>query len=239
LLKNREVSMFSKNYKTFVPIMFFMFCSVLAGQTTKNYDFKDFESVSVGYGMRVNISQSDSYSIKVEADERDFKYLRVEKVGSGLEFYIDKNGYHRRDEINIDITMPSLTDINLSGGSIGKIRMDVHSKNFDCDLSGGSILKGSLNCADIDIDLSGGSQLTLDGSGRDVEIDGSGGAIFHLGDFSVKDADISLSGGSIVSINMNGTLNASQSGGSQITYYGSAKIGNTSFSGGSGIRKGD
>jgi hypothetical protein len=220
LLKNREVSMFSKNYKTFVPIMFFMFCSVLAGQTTKNYDFKDFESVSVGYGMRVNISQSDSYSIKVEADERDFKYLRVEKVGSGLEFYIDKNGYHRRDEINIDITMPSLTDINLSGGSIGKIRMDVHSKNFDCDLSGGS-------------------QLTLDGSGRDVEIDGSGGAIFHLGDFSVKDADISLSGGSIVSINMNGTLNASQSGGSQITYYGSAKIGNTSFSGGSGIRKGD
>jgi hypothetical protein len=231
--------MFNKVHKLFAVLIFFSSYSVVTGQVTKNYDFRDFQAVSVGYGMRVNISQSDSYSIKVEADERDFSYLRVEKVGMELKFYIDKDRYHKRDEISIDITMPSLTEINLSGGSIGKIRMDVHSKNFDCNLSGGSILKGSVNCADIDIDLSGGSQLTLDGSGRNVEIDGSGGAIFHLRDFSVKDADISLSGGSIVSIDMNGTLNASQSGGSQITYYGKANIGNTSFSGGSGITRGD
>lgn len=231
--------MFDKDYKMFVTIIFFLSYSLLAGQTTRNYDFKDFESVSVGYGMKVDISQSNSYSIKVEADERDFEYLRVEKEVDELKFYIDRNNYHRRNEINIDITMPSLTEIDLSGGSIGKLSMDVQSKNFDCNLSGGAILKGSLKCANIDIDLSGGSQLTLAGNGKNVELDGSGGAIFRLKDFSVEDADISLSGGSQVSINMHGTLNASQSGGSQITYYGSAKIGDTSFSGGSGIRKGD
>ena len=228
-----------KIYKLLVVIIFFASYSIVNGQVTKNYDFTDFNAVNVGYGMKVDISQSDSYSILVEADERDFKYLKVEKEGSELEFYIDKNNYRRRSEINIKITMPALTEINLSGGSIGKISMDVASENFDCDLSGGAILEGSLRCANIDIDLSGGSQLTLKGNGRNAEIDGSGGAIFHLKDFSIKDADISLSGGSIVSIDMNGTLNASQSGGSQITYYGKADIGSTSFSGGSGITKGD
>jgi hypothetical protein len=231
--------MFNKVQKLIVVFICFSAYYVFAGQNTKNYDYKDFQTVSVGYGMKVDISQSDSYSIKVEADERDFEYLRVEKDGDELKFYIDKHSYHRRNEINIEITMPSLTEINLSGGSIGKMSMDVQSKNFDCDLSGGSILNGFLKCSNIDFNLSGGSIVTLEGRGRNAEIDGSGGAVFHLKDFSASDADISLSGGSVVSINMNGTLNASQSGGSQITYYGKANIGITSFSGGSGIIKGD
>jgi len=213
--------------------------AAFAGEVTKNYDYKDFQKVSVGYGMGVDISQSNSYSIEVKADEKDFEFLKVEKDGDELKFYIDKRNYHREDEINIKITMPALTGINLSGGSIGNLSMDVSSNNFNCGLSGGSILKGTLKCADIEIDLSGGSQITLEGKGVNAEINGSGGAIFHLKDFTVKNADISLSGGSKVAINMNGTLNASQSGGSQITYYGNGDIGNTSFSGGSGISKGD
>ena len=230
------------NNRTIMLVFIFLFftaASPLAGEVTKKYDYKDFHTVSVGYGMKVDISQSDTYSIEVNADERDFKYLEVEKDGDELKVYIDKNNYHKKGDINIKITMPVLTGMNLSGGSIGKITMDVSSKDFDCALSGGSILKGSLKCAEIEISLSGGSQVTLKGNGKDSEIDGSGGSIFDLEDFKVRNADISLSGGSQVSINMNGTLNASQSGGSQITYFGNADIGSTSFSGGSGIRKGN
>jgi hypothetical protein len=226
-------------FNKIIPVLFLIISTVFAGEVTKNYDHKDFQKVSAGWGMKVAISQSNSYSIEVKADEKDFEYLKVEKEGDELKFYIDKRNYHREDEIKIKVTMPALTRIDLSGGSIGKLSMDVSSKNFDCDLSGGSILKGSLKTADINIDLSGGSQLTLEGKGSNSEINGSGGAILHLKDFTVKNADISLSGGSQVSINMNGTLNASQSGGSQITYFGKADIGSTSFSGGSGIKKGD
>jgi len=220
-------------------LFFFAVSSSFAGDRMQSYDYKGFHKVSVGYGMQVDISQSDNYSVEVNADERDFQYLRVEKNGDELEFYINRNSYHKRGEIYIKITMPELTGIDLSGGSIGNISMDVSSKNFECELSGGAILKGSLKCSDIEIDLSGGSQSTLEGISKNAEIDGSGGSIFHLKDFKVKNADISLSGGSIVSINMDGKLTASQSGGSQITYYGNADIVNTSFSGGSGIRKGD
>jgi len=226
------------NSKIMLAIILFV-TTIFAGGKAKNYDYKDFQKVSVGYGMNVDISQSSSYSIEVKADEKDFEYLKVEKDGDELKFYIDKRNYHKEDEINIKITMPALTAVNLSGGSKGKLNMDVSSKNFDCALSGGSILKGSLKCSDMEIDLSGGSQLTLNGKGSDSEINGSGGSIFNLKEFAVNNSDISLSGGSQIKINMNGTLNASQSGGSQITYYGDAKIESTSFSGGSGIIKGD
>ncbi len=106
-----------------LSVLFLLIASVssYAGEVTKNYDFKDFQTVSVGYGMHVDISQSNSYSIEVKADEQDFEYLKVEKDGDELKFYIDKNNYRKRDEIIIKITMPSLTAINLSGGSIGKI----------------------------------------------------------------------------------------------------------------------
>ncbi len=223
-----------------IALLFFVTLSYsFAGDKTQSYDYKGFHNVSVGYGMKVDISQSDNYSIEVNADERDFEYLRVEKDGDELKFYIDKNFYHKKGDINIKISMPVLTAINLSGGSIGNIVMNVSSKDFDCGLSGGSILKGELQCSNIEMGLSGGSQVTLKGNGKNVEMDGSGGSIFYLKDFKVKDADVSLSGGSQVSINMHGTLNADQSGGSQVTYYGKVDLGNTSFSGGSGIRKGD
>ncbi len=210
-----------------------------AGETTQNFDYKNFSEVSVGYGMKVEISQSQTYSINVTAEQEDFEYLKVEKDNNGLRFYIDKRNYHKKGDINIKISMPSLEAIDLSGGSVGNIHMDVSSENFECNLSGGAILKGNLNCADIDFALSGGSQVTLEGKGNNTEIDGSGGSIFKLKEFSVKNAEISLSGGSQLSIDMNGTLDAAQSGGSQITYYGNAEIGNTSFSGGSGIKKGN
>jgi len=109
----------------------FLFAStIFAGEVTKKYDYKDFQVVSIGYGMKVDISQSNSYSIEVKADEKDFEFLKVEKDGDNLKFYIDKRNYRREDEINIKITMPALTGINLSGGSIGRISMDVSSTNF-------------------------------------------------------------------------------------------------------------
>jgi hypothetical protein len=64
--------------------------------------------------------------------------------------------------------------------------------------------------------------------------------LFDLRDFSVGNVESDLSGGSrSYNITMDGMLNTSQSGGSQIVFYGTAKIGRTSFSGGSGVTKGD
>ncbi len=209
-----------------------------ADRTTKKYDYKDFSKVEAGSGMLLNINQSSSYSISVNADQEDFEYLKVEKKGNSLMFYIDKNNYHRHGEIRISIEMPSLTGIDLSGGAQGKLSMDT-KENFEGELSGGAEISGKLSCKDINFEISGGSVINLSGTASDLTADASGGSIYHLKDFSVKNVDVDLSGGARMEINMNGTLNVDASGGSKVVYYGKAKLGSTDFSGGSGISQGE
>ena len=215
-----------------------------AGEKTKTYDYKNFNGVSVGSGMHVTVTQSDNYSISITADEKDFEDLQVEKDGNDLEIYYDRSGWdwfghHRKGRVEITITMPELTSIDLSGGAEGKISMNVPGSSFSAETSGGAELRGSLTCGNINVSTSGGSRVELSGSGKNLNADGSGGSKIKLKDFTIKNVNADLSGGCTVWVNMNGTLNSDQSGGSRIIYYGSVSLGNTSFSGGSGISKGD
>lgn len=209
-----------------------------ADRQTKKYNLKDFSKVEAGYGMLVNISQSSSYSIEINAEQQDFEYLKVEKKRETLRIYIDKNNYRKHGDIKVEINMPSLTGLGLSGGAQAKLSMDIKD-NFEGELSGGAGLSGSLSCKDINLEISGGSEIHLTGTGADLRVDASGGSIFHLKEFGVKDVNADLSGGARLEIKMNGTLNVDASGGSRVVYYGSAKLGDTDFSGGSGISQGD
>lgn len=212
--------------------------AVQAKETTRKYDFKDFNTVEAGYGMYVKISQSNSYAIEVKADERDFEHFKAEKNGDRVRFYIDKNIYRKRGEtdITINISMPALTGLTLSGGAIGEIKMDI-SKNFATTLSGGADLKGNLKCADASFSLSGGSSINLSGSGKELKAEGSGGCTFELKHFAVTGADVALSGGCDADLTVNGKLRTTQSGGTRVTYSGKTVVERTNLSGGSKIIK--
>ena len=188
--------------------------------------------------MLLKIDQSSSYSIEINAEKEDFEYLKVEKKGSTLEIYIDKNNYRKHGDIKVIIQLPALKGLALSGGAQGKISMDVKD-DFEGELSGGAEITGNLSCADINLEVSGGSVVSLSGNGTNLTADASGGSIYHLKDFSVKNVNVDLSGGSRLEIQMNGTLNIDASGGSRVVYYGNAKMGSTDFSGGSGVSRGD
>jgi hypothetical protein len=210
-----------------------------AQEIVKTYDNKDFNSVSLSHAMNCQLTQSDKYSIEIKADEEDFEYLKVEQKGNSIRIYIDKNNYSSDSEIKVKITMPELTDLNLSGASKVKLTMNVPGKNFSSKLSGSSYIEGSLTSGDIDISLSGSSKVKLNGKADDLDLHASGSSSLKLKDFAVKNADVQLSGSSLAELNLNGKLNTRQSGNSQIIYYGKADLGSTNFSGSSGIKKGE
>ncbi|HEX2867009.1 MAG TPA: head GIN domain-containing protein [Ignavibacteriales bacterium] len=221
-----------------MTVMFLAF-SLISAQETRKFDYKDFNKVEAGYGMHVQITQGNNYSVEVKASKRDFEHLKVDKHGRTLEFTMKGWFTRRQDEITINITMPKLTAMQLSGGSKGMITMDNTSDNFKAELSGGAKLKGRLKCANASFDLSGGSWVSLEGTGKNLSVDGSGGSSFKLKDFKVTNVNSELSGGSEAEVNMNGKLNADQSGGSRIIYYGNATLGRTDMSGGSSVTKGE
>ncbi len=225
------------------PFLFFA-CFALAvpflSAETRNLNFSGFTGVSVGWGMNLNITQGSDFRVQVTGDSEDLDQLKVEKDGDVLTFSQKSRwgGWNRHGKLSVDIVMPALTSLDLSGGSKGRISMDVASKSFSAELSGGAELNGELRCRDVKLSLSGGAELHLAGQGGNLTIDGSGGSTCDTKEFAVQNVDSELSGGSNATVNMNGELNAGQSGGSEIIYYGNATLGRTDSSGGSRIRKG-
>jgi len=216
---------------------------LLLGQAhaeTRTFDIRDFDEVSVGYGMRVSISQGGAYRIEATGEERDLNRLEVRQNGRRLEFSMDSSWmrWSRLGRINLDITLPMLRKLGLSGGSQATLDMRIGSESFSADLSGGSSLNGQMSCGDLNLSASGGSRVGLSGSGTRLRLSGSGGSRFEMRNFAATDVRASLSGGSGAIVNVNGGLSAGLTGGSDVTYYGNARLGSIGASGGSRVRHG-
>ena len=193
---------------------------VEAAAETRTLKYADFEEVGVASGIRASIKQGNTYQVAATGSSEDLKRLQVRQSGKRLEFSMPPNFQFRSSPISLDITMPALRALDLSGGSDGNFTMDIGSRPFKAELSGGSELRGQIRGGDIDLNLSGGSRATLSGSGQRLSLNGSGGSQFELGALAVTE------------------LSGSLSGGSEAVYHKNAKLGPLDKSGGSELRKG-
>jgi hypothetical protein len=216
-----------------------MLTAIDATAETKQLDFGNFDEVSVGGGMQVSISQGAIYRVEVTGSSSDLDRLRVEQSGSRLTFSRQSgfSGLFQSGRISLNITLPALRTVSLSGGSDGTLAIP-HGSAFAAALSGGSRLSGQIVCSDIQLSLSGGARVDLSGTGQNLVLHGSGGSKYELKTFSVKQVTLSLSGGSQATVTLDGSLNADLSGGSHITWFGNAALAAVRASGGSKVQKG-
>jgi hypothetical protein len=182
---------------------------------TQQFNLTDFSAVSASHGFNVQITQGTTYSVKVSTDDNLQQYLDVRKEDSTLYVELKPGGY-QTTQLRAEITMPTIKNIQLSGGTI------VNAQNL------------TLNDT-LGIDLSGGSQVTMTGQATDLTLSGSGGSIMRLGDLQANNATVDFSGGSQGTVNLNGRLDVTLSGGSQLHYKGNPTLGRVDSSGGSSI----
>ena len=185
---------------------------------TNQEDFTGFTSVAVANGFRFTITQSSSYSVKVTIDDNLVNYLRISESGNILTIGLAPGYLYLSASPKVQITMPDITQLDLSGGSSG-------------------MAQGFNSSHDFTATASGGSSFTMSGAARNLSIEGSGGSQLDLSNFHVANAQVDLSGGSGATINLIGRLDASLSGGSNLTYIGNPTMGNITTSGLSVISK--
>jgi putative autotransporter adhesin-like protein len=223
----------------FTLVSLFALPATSAFAETRSLNFRDFTEVSVGSGMRVSISQGRDYRVEATGEANDLQRLKVNQSGERLEFFTRSSwfgGWHA-GPISLDITLPSLRELNLSGGARGNLN-EFTVENFSASLSGGSQFEGKLNSGDIDLTISGGSRIALSGAGKRLRVEGSGGSRCEARDLTATDVKATLSGGSFALVNTNGELDAVLSGGARVTYYGNARLGSIVTSGGSRVQQG-
>jgi len=203
---------------------------------TQEKFFSDFSVVEVGSGFEVEITQSSSYSIKITADDNILDYVEVFKTSNTLTIRLKLGYSYQSVTLRAKITMPTLYELELSGGTHGTVEGFSSSHEVVLDLSGGSSLTGDFTTSeDGRFTLSGGSTLSIDGAVNDLRISASSGSHLELSDFTIHNANVDLSGGSHATINLDGRLDADLSGGSSLLYIGDPTMGDINTSGGSTV----
>ncbi len=184
---------------------------------TEEKSFTDFTIVEAGWGFEVEITQSDSYSINIKADDNVFDYIEVSQTEDALTIGL-KWGSYQDVTLRAEITMPDVYELEFSGGTQGNA-------------------KGFTSSHDFNLILSGGSTISLEGAADDLTINGSGGSNLYLSNFQVHNANVTLSGGSGATVNLDGRLDGDVSGGSHLKYVGTPTTVDVNTSGGSTVEK--
>jgi len=186
---------------------------------TREEAFTGFDRVEVDNAFKVDITQSGTYSVVVRVDSSLEQRLEVVKEGNTLKIGLKDEGGGVKIQAGtkeVEITMPELTGLDLSGASQGTIT-------------------GFKSTKTLDVGLQGASEVTMSGSGQNVMVVAEGASTVDLTNFSVVDANVEARGKSQVTVNVSGRLDADASGDSNVYYLGDPTMGEIDTSGGSSV----
>lgn len=193
-----------------IPVLLSLTACAIIGNTVDNgpvrsetREVSGFSQVSVGGGTRLTITIAPEYRVEITAEDGVLAKLHSRVEGDRLVIG-STEGYTSRRGVEVRISMPALTSLELSGGATARA----------------SAVSGE----NLALVLSGGAQVTLDGMVTRLYVEASGGSQAHLRDVAVEGAEISASGGSSLELTASGRVTGSASGGARVEVWGGGSV---------------
>jgi hypothetical protein len=188
----------------------------LSGQgpvTTETRQVGAFTGVDADAGIAVNIRIGPAATVEVQAQANILPIIATDLQGDTLRIR-STQGYNTSEGVTVNIVVPSLTGITLSGGSEGTAE--------------------GITAEALAISLSGGAVLTASGSSASLALNINGGSIGNLDSLLTQTITVDISGGANSTVNAAVSVTGSASGGSHLTVHGGATL-NVTSSGGSNV----
>lgn len=204
------------------------FCGNTFGQVRENRDVRGFTHVSFGISGSLYIKTGPQFSLVLEGDKRILDDIETDVSGNKL--VIKKENWRsslRDEKVTVNITLPSIEGLSVSGSGKAEILNSVESQNLSLSVSGsGKILTTDLNVDKLKCAISGSGDIILGGKGSadNGEISISGSGSFSGESVAIDHLDIGVSGSGNCICNVKGILNASVSGSGDVLYSGNPRI---------------
>ena len=212
---------------------------------TQNYDLTAFDEVSISLPATVNFTVSSEYSCTVRVDENLLEYLDIKVKDDDLimkKLDKHKNVNLKTTEFVIDITAPSLEEVNLAGsGTFNALSpMEVDDLEVSLAGSGDIVFHKTISVHEIELNVAGSGSLTCEellADKLDANVAGSGDLKVKGGTVAKAEADVAgsgdcdlycdidtleadLAGSGDIKARVNGKLTYSIFGSGDIGYYG-------------------
>ncbi len=186
----------------------------------RNYDLKEFTKIEGKSGFNIVIYEGD-YDVKIEAEKRVLKRVKVERYGDTLKLSIKPSLRQLSKSATAYITMPQIASISGSGAVSYRIDESMsYADDVAVELSGASSLVAHIESENIDFELSSASGADLSGSASVVDLVLTGASSFKGNDFYATDLDVVASGASDGDIMVNEMLDVELSGASSLEVEG-------------------
>ncbi|MEM8582995.1 MAG: head GIN domain-containing protein [Bacteroidota bacterium] len=207
---------------------------------TEDRDLQGFDEIKVCCSIAVDLHQSNSFGVEVEAPDNVLQYVRTEVVGDRLEIGMESNVNIRNNRrIRVRVSMPSLEAVGVSSSSTLEGHGTFQGGDLDIQCSSSGRMELDFEGDDIDAVVNSSGTIKLAGSADRVDVNSSSSGSFNAYDLQSRRARINSSSSSSVKISVSEDLNAKASSSASVRYRGQPNNVNTDSSSGASIRGGN
>ncbi len=214
---------------------------------TEDVPVSDFDRVSLSGIGDVIITQGETESLRIEADDNILPYIETRVQNGTLVISLtdeaqDKN--LRPTTLQFHVGMKEVSGLNISGagdvnaqtldvdrlqidiGGAGDIKIDTLDATYlDVDVSGaGSVDVDALNAEEASVSINGAGDVNLTGQVERQEISLNGAGNCHAENLESQTSDIKVNGVGSVTIWVTESLDVQIGGVGNVSYYGSPRL---------------
>ncbi len=191
---------------------------------TESLAIAQFDGIDMSIDATVNLTYGEAQSVSVTAQQEVIENLSRDVRGGIWKIDFDQC-VRRHDGITIDITIPRITEVEVSGaGNVYGINNFPEQNNLDLRISGSGSIDLSLDGNIVDSKISGSGDIFLAGSATRIQQSISGSGTLSAYDMPVDETDVNISGSGTVRTTVNNTLTVRISGSGDVFYKGNPTI---------------
>ena len=217
----------------------------------RDYAIKDVLEVQVSSGIKLELTQGDTESLKLKTSQDMLKQIHVDLTGNKLSLRVEKklidvSTWFSQGEVVFTLVLKNIRTMELTGGvdaRIGNLNLDalaikafggtdaifskLNVKQLSIEAAGGTDIKAAaINSETVSINVSGGAGFELKDSGttNKLTINSTGGSECKAKKLESLNAEVTAVGGANVDVKATTSLKVTASGAAGVNYYGNPQI---------------
>ncbi len=179
----------------------------------------EFNAIEVSRGLDVYLTQGDTESIRVQADENLQEIIVVEIENGVLNIYAEENISSAASK-KIMVNFKNIDRISTSSGSDVISTTMIKANDLEIYTSSGSDVELEVEVENLICESSSGSDIKLSGSTNTFRAEASSGSDIKAGNLKAVKTKAEANSGADITVNTSEELTASANSGGDIRYYG-------------------
>lgn len=182
----------------------------------------DFNSIKISQGLDLYITQSNTVSLSLEADENLHDIIMTEVKNGVLSIYTSEN-IRRATSKKIILNITDLSSIKATSGSDVYSTNTIKTEELILSSTSGADIELDVETTKLDCDSTSGSDITVRGTTKILMASATSGSDIDARNLSAEKSDVKATSGADIYINTSKELTARATSGGDIRYSGNPK----------------